>query len=126
MDVIRCFLLVKDISCELASFPVKCSLAIFACSLPENYQLKYYFYHILSWPQLLHVAVDYDGSIVGYVLAKMCAFLPFDVCVSWFPEDTTSCDIFMMSLRECSEGQNCAQCGKRNVLMTDAYNCLFM
>ena len=43
------------------------------CSLPENYQLKYYFYHILSWPQLLYVAVDYDGSIVGYVLAKLCA-----------------------------------------------------
>ncbi|KAI8464819.1 MAG: acyl-CoA N-acyltransferase [Monoraphidium minutum] len=39
--------------------------------LPENYQLKYYFYHILSWPQLLHVAEDYDGTIVGYVLAKM-------------------------------------------------------
>jgi hypothetical protein len=71
------------------------------CSLPENYQMKvrrfsstlvnsckqqtfaltsasilllnvqYYLYHILSWPQLLHVAEDYDGRIVGYVLAKM-------------------------------------------------------
>ena len=39
--------------------------------LPENYQMKYYFYHLLSWPQLLWVAEDYDGSIVGYVLAKM-------------------------------------------------------
>lgn len=39
--------------------------------LPENYQMKYYFYHILSWPQLLYVAEDYDGKIVGYVLAKM-------------------------------------------------------
>ncbi|KAL4539854.1 hypothetical protein Ndes2526A_g02864 [Nannochloris sp. 'desiccata'] len=39
--------------------------------LPENYTLKYYFYHILSWPQLLYVAEDYDGKIVGYVLAKM-------------------------------------------------------
>ncbi|KAL4428191.1 hypothetical protein ABPG75_002280 [Micractinium tetrahymenae] len=39
--------------------------------LPENYQLKYYFYHVLSWPQLLYVAEDYDGKIVGYVLAKM-------------------------------------------------------
>lgn len=39
--------------------------------LPENYQLKYYFYHILSWPQLLHVAEDYNNKIVGYVLAKM-------------------------------------------------------
>jgi hypothetical protein len=29
-------------------------LAMQACNLeclPENYQLKYYFYHILSWPQ---------------------------------------------------------------------------
>ena len=43
-----------------------------AC-LPENYQMKYYFYHILSWPQLLYVAEDKSGKskIVGYVLAKM-------------------------------------------------------
>mmetsp|Transcript_33641 Transcript_33641/g.43358 ORF Transcript_33641/g.43358 Transcript_33641/m.43358 type:complete len:205 (+) Transcript_33641:25-639(+) len=39
--------------------------------LPENYNLKYYYYHILSWPQLLHVAEDHKGKIVGYVLAKM-------------------------------------------------------
>ena len=39
--------------------------------LPENYQLKYYLYHFLSWPQLLHVAEDHKGRIVGYVLAKM-------------------------------------------------------
>ena len=39
--------------------------------LPENYQLKYYLYHLLSWPQLLYVAEDHKGSIVGYVLAKM-------------------------------------------------------
>jgi|EP00802_Teleaulax_amphioxeia_P008661 ribosomal protein S18 acetylase RimI-like enzyme len=41
-----------------------------AC-LPENYQMKYYFYHILSWPQLLYVAEDPSKKIVGYVLAKM-------------------------------------------------------
>ena len=40
--------------------------------LPENYQMKYYFYHILSWPQLLYVAEDSNKKIVGYVLAKMC------------------------------------------------------
>eukprot|EP01002_Notosolenus_urceolatus_P006584 NODE_2758_length_1046_cov_26.166499_g2303_i0.p1 GENE.NODE_2758_length_1046_cov_26.166499_g2303_i0~~NODE_2758_length_1046_cov_26.166499_g2303_i0.p1 ORF type:complete len:267 (+),score=90.88 NODE_2758_length_1046_cov_26.166499_g2303_i0:168-968(+) len=39
--------------------------------LPENYQYKYYLYHLLSWPQLLFVGEDYDGRIVGYVLAKM-------------------------------------------------------
>jgi N-alpha-acetyltransferase 10/11 len=36
--------------------------------------VQYYFYHILSWPQLLWVAEDYDGKIVGYVLAKMYGF----------------------------------------------------
>mgnify|MGYP006101030217 CR=1 FL=1 len=39
--------------------------------LPENYQMKYFFYHVLSWPQLLWVAQDHNGKIVGYVLAKM-------------------------------------------------------
>ena len=28
-------------------------------------------YHALSWPQLLYVAEDCDGKIVGYVLAKL-------------------------------------------------------
>ena len=49
-------------------------------NLPENYFLKYYLYHALSWPQLSYVAVDlsrppkFPGEppkIVGYVLAKM-------------------------------------------------------
>jgi len=49
-------------------------------NLPENYFLKYYLYHALSWPTLSYVAVDiskprrspYDPpKIVGYVLAKM-------------------------------------------------------
>ena len=39
--------------------------------LPENYQMKYYMYHGLSWPQLSFVAEDESGKIVGYVLAKM-------------------------------------------------------
>ena len=39
--------------------------------LPENYPLRYYFYHYLSWPHLLWVETDYNGKIVGYVLAKM-------------------------------------------------------
>ncbi|XP_036113085.1 N-alpha-acetyltransferase 11 [Molossus molossus] len=39
--------------------------------LPENYQMKYYFYHGLSWPQLSYIAEDEDGKIVGYILAKM-------------------------------------------------------
>jgi len=33
--------------------------------------MKYYFYHLLSWPQLLWIAEDFNGKIVGYVLAKM-------------------------------------------------------
>merc|ERR550519_51300 len=39
--------------------------------LPENYQMMYYMYHGLSWPQLSYVAEDDKGKIVGYVLAKM-------------------------------------------------------
>ncbi|XP_025602468.2 LOW QUALITY PROTEIN: N-alpha-acetyltransferase daf-31 [Athalia rosae] len=39
--------------------------------LPENYQMKYYLYHALSWPQLSYVAEDEKRRIVGYVLAKM-------------------------------------------------------
>ena len=39
--------------------------------LPENYQMKYYFYHALSWPQLSYCAEDEHGKVVGYVLAKM-------------------------------------------------------
>lgn len=37
----------------------------------RSYQLKYYLYHYLSWPQLIHVAENDKGEIVGYVLAKM-------------------------------------------------------
>ncbi|KAI5302863.1 N-terminal acetyltransferase A complex catalytic subunit ard1 [Ascosphaera pollenicola] len=48
-------------------------------NLPENYFMKYYLYHALSWPQLSFVAVvrpkpgqrqEYP-KVVGYVLAKM-------------------------------------------------------
>lgn len=39
--------------------------------LPENYNLRYYMYHILSWPQLLYVEEDMNKKVVGYVLAKM-------------------------------------------------------
>ena len=39
--------------------------------LPENYQFKYYIYHYLSWPCLLHVAEEANGKTVGYVLAKL-------------------------------------------------------
>ena len=39
--------------------------------LIDSYQLKYYLYHYLSWPQLIHVAENDKGHIVGYVLAKM-------------------------------------------------------
>lgn len=42
--------------------------------LPENYGMKYWMYHALTWPQLMYVAEDYSGKIVGYVLAKMYVF----------------------------------------------------
>ncbi len=38
--------------------------------LPENYTFKYYFFHYLSGPQMLYVAVD-SGRVVGYVMAKV-------------------------------------------------------
>ncbi|KAF9821254.1 hypothetical protein IEO21_00862 [Rhodonia placenta] len=40
-------------------------------NLPENYTMKYYMYHLLTWPQLSYVAEDNKGRIVGYILAKM-------------------------------------------------------
>jgi N-alpha-acetyltransferase 10/11 len=39
-------------------------------NLPENYSMKYYIYHLITWPELSFVAVN-DTKIVGYVLAKM-------------------------------------------------------
>ncbi len=48
------------------SLPMRWITELFRLLSPQ-----YYLYHILSWPQLLHVAEDYDGRIVGYVLAKM-------------------------------------------------------
>ena len=53
---------------------VKDLLAMQHCNLlclPENYQLKYYLYHALTWPELSQVAINEKGDIVGYVLAKM-------------------------------------------------------
>ena len=39
---------------------------------PENYTFRYYYYHVLSWPDLLYVAEDISTKkIVGYVLAKV-------------------------------------------------------
>lgn len=40
-------------------------------NLPENYTMKYYLYHAMTWPSLSYVAEDHEGRIVGYILAKM-------------------------------------------------------
>lgn len=70
----------------VSSFPSHISLlpSIQQCNLsnlPENYFLKYYLYHALTWPQLSFVAVVRGAAgnskpgtypkVVGYVLAKM-------------------------------------------------------
>lgn len=68
----------------VSSFPSHISLlpSIQQCNLsnlPENYFLKYYLYHALTWPQLSFVAVVRGADskpgaypkVVGYVLAKM-------------------------------------------------------
>uniref|UniRef100_A0A915CTB9 N-terminal amino-acid N(alpha)-acetyltransferase NatA n=1 Tax=Ditylenchus dipsaci TaxID=166011 RepID=A0A915CTB9_9BILA len=39
--------------------------------LSTSYQLKYYMYYALSWPELSYVAEDSKGNVIGYVLAKM-------------------------------------------------------
>lgn len=39
--------------------------------LPENYNLRYYHYHICSHPELLYVCEDVNGVICGYVLGKL-------------------------------------------------------
>jgi peptide alpha-N-acetyltransferase len=40
-------------------------------NLPENYTMRYYLYHALTWPQLSFVATDEKGRVVGYILGKM-------------------------------------------------------
>ncbi|KAF9028438.1 acyl-CoA N-acyltransferase [Hymenopellis radicata] len=45
-------------------------------NLPENYTMKYYLYHLLTWPTLSYVAEDSNGRVVGYILAKMEEDLP--------------------------------------------------
>lgn len=40
-------------------------------NLPENYTMRYYLYHSMTWPQLSYVAADQKGRIVGYILGKM-------------------------------------------------------
>lgn len=39
--------------------------------LPENYTMKYYLYHLLTWPELSFVAYDEKFKIVGYVMGKL-------------------------------------------------------
>ncbi|KIM46389.1 hypothetical protein M413DRAFT_441481 [Hebeloma cylindrosporum] len=40
-------------------------------NLPENYTMRYYLYHAMTWPSISYVAEDHKGRIVGYILAKM-------------------------------------------------------
>ncbi|RKO97912.1 hypothetical protein CXG81DRAFT_13644 [Caulochytrium protostelioides] len=47
-------------------------------NLPENYQMKYYYYHAMTWPQLTYVAVAPSGEVVGYVLGKLDEEAPAD------------------------------------------------
>ena len=39
--------------------------------LPENYQMKYYMYHGLSWPQLSFVAEDQKGQVSENMLKQL-------------------------------------------------------
>ncbi|PPQ86624.1 hypothetical protein CVT25_006808 [Psilocybe cyanescens] len=40
-------------------------------NLPENYMMKFWMYHSMTWSQISFVAEDHKGRIVGYVLAKI-------------------------------------------------------
>ncbi|PPQ97838.1 hypothetical protein CVT26_012934 [Gymnopilus dilepis] len=40
-------------------------------NLPENYMMKFWMFHTMTWPQCSFVAEDEKGRIVGYVLAKI-------------------------------------------------------
>ena len=45
--------------------------------LPENYQMKYYFYHGLSWPQVIHSAVftvSINTTAHVIVILTVCLF----------------------------------------------------
>ena len=38
--------------------------------------MKYYYFHLLTCPELSWVAVDEDDQVVGYVLANVYGFRP--------------------------------------------------
>ncbi len=76
--------------------------------LPENYQMKYYLYHALSWPQLSYVAEDEKGRVVGYVLAKM--WVTKQSCL-WYiifkvSDMTTICIVWMCWLNSSLHGKS--------------------
>ena len=50
--------------------------------LPENYQMKYFFYHGLSWPQLSYVAEDEKGKIVGLVIFVISIVMCISVLIN--------------------------------------------
>ena len=56
---------------QFTIYPRQSAPSAYSSLLTITKQMKYYFYHLLSWPQLLWVAEDFDGQIVGYCLAKM-------------------------------------------------------
>ena len=54
--------------------------------LPENYQMKYYLYHGLSWPQLSYVAEDDRGQIVGWGFVtcfKINSYITINIIYPW-------------------------------------------
>ena len=56
---------------EVSSSPVRSPVYRSPSISRQNYNMKYYFYHGLTWPQVSFVAEDHKGRIVGYILAKM-------------------------------------------------------
>lgn len=62
---------VRRATCEDLLKTQNCNLLC----LPENYQLKYYMYHALSWPQLSYVAEDHKVCTTRVFNAnKVCVY----------------------------------------------------
>lgn len=54
-------------------------------NLPENYFMKYYLYHALSWPQLSYVAIDTSSSSSSDGTYKSSASTPLPTSTSGGP-----------------------------------------
>lgn len=72
--------------------------------LPENYQMKYYFYHGLSWPQVSHGAISYFCCSCSCSNHSSCPLISYSVYVCMF--DTHFSASFFLQLSYIAEDEN--------------------